>query len=149
MAEYVKKMPVVEKVFEAWTAIADGRVHLGEGQAQVESSDGTKGYTVKFDGNTFASDDNATYWRGYPGYPVIVVMMLRGDVPFDSAEAEKWKDVNWKEINTRFKNKYAEAVKFVAEERHIDLGKAYEDAQKVMKALEGIDYTIKRKLPNR
>lgn len=144
----MEKMPPREKVFEAWTALADGRVEMHDGFAEVSSSDGAKRYTVRFAGDTFSSDDNATYWRGYPGYPVIAVLMLQGRLPYDRDEALKWKDVNWKEINTRYKNNYAAAVKEVAAQKGIDLPHAEEEAEKVMQALADLHIVIKRKLPS-
>lgn len=140
-------MPPIEKVYEAWTAIADGRVDMNhDGYAEVSSSDGARHYTVRFSGNRYASDDNSTYWQGYAGYPVIAVMMLQGLLPYDSREAELWKGVEWKAVNTRFKNKYAAAVEAVAQERGIDLVKARQEAEKVMKALETLNPEIKRKI---
>ena len=136
----------IEKVYEAWTAIEDNRIELHDGYATVKSSDDTKEYTVRFLGDTYSSDDNATYWQGYPGYPVIAVMMLQGRLPFDEEEAEKWKDVNWKAINTKFRNKSAKAVESVAEERDINLQKSKKAAEKVMEALKALDIKIKRKI---
>ena len=144
-----KKMPPEEKVYEAWTAIVDGRVELHEDYATMTSSDGAKGYTIRWDGNIYVSDDNATYWRGYPGYPVLAVLMLQGKLPFDRLEAEKWKEVNWKAVNTKYKNNYAAAVKEVAAERHIDMATAEKAAAEVMTALENLDIVIKRSLPKR
>lgn len=142
----MKKMPPIEKVYEAWSAIADGRVELHNDYATVSSSDGTKKYKVRFSDNTYSSDDNATYWQGYPGYPVIAVLMLQGKLPFDKQEAEKWKDVEWKTLNTKFKNKYAEAVRSVATERNIDLHTSEKAAESVMADLRNLDIVIKRKI---
>lgn len=142
----LKKLGPLEKVYEAWTAIADGRVDLKGDAATIKSSDDSKTYTVRFDGNRYSSDDNATYWQGYPGYPVIAVLMLQGKLPFDKEEAEKWKDINWKEINTKFKNRYSEAVAAVEEERKINPEEARNAAEKVMSALSSLDIEIKRKI---
>lgn len=139
-------MPPKEKIFEAWTAIVDNRVSLHDGYAVVKSSDDSKEYTVRFSGDSYSSDDNATYWQGYPGYPVIAVLMLQGRLPFDRAEAEKWRDVNWKAVNTRFKNKYSEAVESIASERHIDLPASEQAAQTVMNSLASMNLIIKRKI---
>lgn len=65
-----KKTPV-EKVYEAWTAIADGRIKIAEGStvsegsATMSSSDHSKYYDIRWkeDGRLFYSNDNATYWR--------------------------------------------------------------------------------------
>ena len=142
----MKKIPPIEKVYEAWTALADNRVHLHEGYADVSSSDGEKAYIVRFSGNQYSSDDNATFWRGYPGYPVMAVLMLQGRLPYDSAQAELWKNINWTRINKKHKNNYKEAVEEIADERGIDMAKVSEAAQKVMTALENLPIEIKRKI---
>ena len=142
----MKKMPPIEKVYEAWTAIADGRVIMNEDYATVTSSDGTKEYTVRFSDDKYASDDNATYWQGYPGYPVLAVLMLQGKLPFDRVVAEKWKGVEWKVINTKYKNNYAIAVREVAEQRGIDMTAAHQSAEAVMDALKSLDIRIGRKV---
>lgn len=142
----MKKLPPVEKVFEAWTAIADGRVSLFEDHADVSSSDDTKQYIVRFKGNLYSSDDNATYWRGYTGYPVLAVLMLQGRLPFDKTLAEQWHNVNWKEINTRFRNNYVQATEEVARERDINLSSSYEAAEKVINTLKLLDIEVKRKI---
>lgn len=169
----MKKEVPIEKVFEAWTALADHRVIMktepahpltptGEdsapegnlketsgikaGEAQVSSSDGEKVYTVRWAGNQYSSDDNATFWQGYPGYPVIAVLMLRGILPFDEKEATLWKNINWTQQNKKFKNNYAEAVADIAKERGINLEKSYEEARKVRKILDTLPIEIKRKI---
>ena len=140
------KLPPKEKVYEAWTAIEDNRVSLHSDYAIIRSSDDSKEYKVRFDGDTYASDDNATYWRGYPGYPVLAVLMLQGRLPFNDEVASLWKDVNWKEINTRFKNRYSEAVEFVAKERNIDMALSEKAVTEVMSDLEKLQLIIKRKI---
>lgn len=140
------KQPPVEKVFEAWTALADNRVILHDDYADVSSSDGEKAYVVRFSGNQYASDDNATFWRGYPGYPVMAVLMLQGKLPYDRQEADLWKNINWTQLNKKHKNNYAEAVEEIASERGIDLKKSYEEAQKVIDAVQKLPLEIKRKI---
>lgn len=140
------KLPPIEKVFEAWTALASHRVRLYEDHADISSSDGEKGYVVRFSGNQYSSDDNATYWQGYAGYPVIAVLMLQGLLPYDRQEADLWSDINWTELNKKHRNKYAAAVAEVAADRNIDLQKSYADAERVMEALKTLPVEIKRKL---
>lgn len=144
----MKKMPPLEKIYEAWTALVDDRVKINDGQADVSSSDGEKSYVVKFSGNQYASDDNATFWRGYPGYPVIAVLMKQGKLPYDAEEANNWKNINWTRLNKSHKNNYAEAVAEVAEERGIDMQKAQETAMKVLDQLKELPLEIKRKISN-
>ncbi|MCH5242384.1 MAG: hypothetical protein J1F67_08150 [Muribaculaceae bacterium] len=142
----MKKFPPIEKVYEAWTALADHRVKMHEGYADVSSSDGEKSYVVRFSGDQYSSDDNATYWQGYPGYPVIAVLMLQGKLPYDKEESELWKNINWTQLNKSHKNKYAEAVKEVADERGINLEHSMSQAEEVMSALSQLPLVIKRKL---
>ena len=143
----MKKLPPIEKVFEAWTAIADRRIIMkNDDSAEVASSDGEKNYIVKFSGNQYSSNDNATYWQGYAGYPVIAVLMLQGKLPLDMKEAELWKGINWTELNKKHKNKYNEAVKEIADQRGINLSLSYEEATKIIDALKNLSIEIKRKI---
>lgn len=142
----MKKFPPIEKVYEAWTALADNRVTLNEGYADVSSSDGEKSYIVRFAGDRYSSDDNATYWQGYAGYPVIAVLMLQGRLPYDREEARLWKNINWTQLNKKFKNNYAKAVEEVARERGINPEKSSSEAEKVMDALKQLPLEIKRKI---
>lgn len=139
----MKKMPPIEKVYEAWTALADNRVSMHEDYAIVKSSDGEKEYTVRFSGDQYSSDDNATFWQGYPGYPVIAVLMLQGKLPYDKEEVELWKDINWTELNKKFHNKYSEAVAEIAKQRNINQEESEQAAQSVTDALSTLDIQIK------
>ena len=140
------KFPPLEKIFEAWTALADDRIKMEEGMANVSSSDREKSYKVKFSGDQYSSDDNATFWQGYPGYPVIAVLMKQGKLPYNAHEGELWKNINWTLLNKKHKNRYADAIKEIAEERGINLQRSEEEAQKVMEVLKTLPLEIKRKL---
>ena len=59
----MKKSPPIEKIYEAYSAIADMRITIEDNHAAVSSSDGSREYTVTWTDNTYASDDSATYWR--------------------------------------------------------------------------------------
>lgn len=142
----MKKMPPIEKVYEAWTALADNRVDMHDNYATVTSSDGSKEYTVRFAGHQYSSDDNATFWQGYPGYPVIAVLMLQGKLPYDKNEADLWKNINWTELNKKYRNNYAEAVAEVAKERGINLETSKQDSRSVIEALSLLSLEIKRKI---
>lgn len=142
----MKKMPPIEKVYEAWTAIADDRIEMKDGEAVVKSSDGAKSYTVRFHGDQYSSDDNATFWQGYPGYPVIAVLMLQGRLPLDRDEIKQWGDINWTELNKKHRNKYASAVEEIENERHIDPRAASTAAEEVMTRLASLPLEIKRKI---
>ncbi|HIW75268.1 MULTISPECIES: hypothetical protein [Gordonibacter] len=144
----MEKLPPLEKVYEAWSALADGRVSVcaDERRATVASSNGQKEYTVAWDadGHVYSSNDNATYWQGYAGYPVLAVLMEQGQLPLDHAAAEAFTGVNWTELNERFKRNYAAAVAHVTNERDLDATQLDASAHAVMDALAALDLTIKR-----
>lgn len=144
----MEKLPPIEKVYEALSAVADGRVTLrpDERQATVVSSNGAKAYTVAWseDGSTYSSNDNATYWQGYAGYPVIAVLMEQGRLPLDRAVADGFAHVNWTELNERCQRDYARAVRAVVDERGLDAARAQAAAQAAYDALAGLDLSVKR-----
>lgn len=59
--------PPIAKIYEAYSAIADGRVEMSDTKAYVESSDHKKCYTVRFDDHVYSSNDHATLWQHYAG----------------------------------------------------------------------------------
>ena len=103
-------MPPFEKVYEAMSAIGDGRIEMHDTDAVVSSSNGSKKYTVTWEGNRYLSDDSATYWQGYPGYPVIAVLMKQGKLPENNELCEKLKGIEWKKLNDRHRRDYAAAA---------------------------------------
>ncbi len=148
----MKETPI-EKVPEAWTAIVDGRVRIEEGsnenagKAVVSSSNGEKEYIVTWrdNGKIFTSTDPATFWQGYAGYPVLAVMMTIGKLTYDRNLAQRFEGVEWKTVNTKFRNNYAKALQHVEEERGIDPDTVATAAGKVLAQLQALDLTLKRK----
>ena len=59
------KIPPIEKIHEAYSAIVDERIKMSENEAIVMSSDLSKNYLVTWEENTYKSNDNASYWQGY------------------------------------------------------------------------------------
>lgn len=149
----MKKLPPIEKVYEAWSAIEDGRITLMDGgeQAVVASSDGAKTYRVVCqveDGKIiYRSNDKATYWQGYPGYPVIAMLMMEKQLPLDLTVAGWFAGVNWREVNMAHKSDYAAALKEVIEKKGLKKERvthARQEAQKVMDALQALDVEVGR-----
>ena len=140
----MEKLPPLEKTYEAMSAIADGRVRMAAGRAAVASSDGAKEYTVTWDGNAYTSNDNATYWQGYAGYPVIAVLMLQGKLPLDKEIAAQFSGVNWAELNKKYKRDYAKAAGEAMRVRGIDAERAAGAAERVMDGLKKLAVSIKR-----
>lgn len=160
------RMPPVEKVYEAWTSIVDGRVNFAgspvdpahvkggstlprKGEATISSSNGGKEYRITWDGDTYASTDSATYWQGYPGYPVIAVLMLQGRLSMDLDSAKLFSGVSWKRINDSHRRDYEAALEEVFEGSGLssdEVCHCKEQAAQVYGELEGMDLTIRRKL---
>lgn len=146
----MKRLPPIEKIYEALTAIADRRVQfdsdrsLAEGSAHVTASSSSKCYDVNWDLNTYSSNDNGTYWQGYPGYPVIAVLMLQGKLPYDEMLGRQLANVKWKEVIHRHGNNYREAVSEVLHSRAIDSRTAGAIVQNVFSELERLPIAISR-----
>ena len=140
----MKKFPPIEKILEAYTAIADNHVKLENDQALVTSSNETKTYTVTFHDNTYTSNDNASYWQGYLGYPGIVVLMLQGKLPYDKELAQQFAGVDWNKINQEYKRNYAQAADAVMTAKGIDKKKAETELHHVYNALKQLPIIVKR-----
>jgi hypothetical protein len=113
------KMPPKAKVYEALSAFVDGRVTLLDAcEAAVTSSSGDKTYTVRWsdDATRIVANDNASFYQGYIGYPIIAVLIRFGKLDADLGLAEKLKGISWKKLNDRFKRDYDKAVEYVLAE---------------------------------
>ena len=113
------KMPPIAKVYEALSALEDGRVRILEpGRAEVVSSSGDKIYSVEWseDGRRINSNDNASTWQGYTGYPIIAVLLATSRISCNPVVARPLAGVPWHELNERFKRDYAAAVESVLQE---------------------------------
>ncbi|HKV54194.1 MAG TPA: hypothetical protein VJN94_06075 [Candidatus Binataceae bacterium] len=135
------KMPPIVKIYEAIGAIGDGRVTLEDDHhASVCSSDGSKTYQVEIsaDGRGISSNDNASYWQGYLGYPAIAVILMRGLYRVRDDVIEALSGIEWKELNRRFRNDYERTIREVmqrAEARGLDTGAIATEVEAVLRAL--------------
>lgn len=112
-------MPPLAKVYEALSAVADGRVRiLSETSAEVLSSERDKTYTVKWsrDWRSVTSNDNATRWQGYIGYPIIAALLVAGRIAYDKRLGATLAGVPWHALNKQHKRDYAAAVEHVLRE---------------------------------
>ncbi|MDF2655571.1 MAG: hypothetical protein K0R19_2045 [Bacillota bacterium] len=146
------KLPPIEKIYEAYSAIADRRIAINEDHAVVISSSGSKEYTVSWNGSTYASNDNGTYWQGYPGYPVIAVLMQQKKLPLDLNIASNFAGVNWTELNTRYKRDYSKAAATVMDSLQCS-GDEKEQIQaevlRVYESMKLLDIQVKRGSSNK
>jgi hypothetical protein len=142
------KIPPPIKVYEALGAIGDGRVRTidnddAAGAWDVVSSEGAKTYRVELsaDGREISSNDNASYWQGYLGYPAIAVLLARGTLHASAKATRALAGIPWKELNRRFKNDYARTTAEVArivEERGGDFEAIRAEAIAILDALAAL-----------
>ncbi len=140
-------IPPIEKIHEAFSAIADGRVKMASDHALVSSSDYRKEYTVSWQDNTYSSNDNASYFQGYMGYPVIAVLMLQKKIDYSATVAEHFKGINWKELNTQYKNQYAKAVRVILNDisgKGIDVQEIESEVNGIYEQIKTLDIIYKR-----
>lgn len=143
----MNKFPPIEKIYEAYTAIVDDRVIMDNNTAKIFSSDKNKEYTVTWNNNIYSSNDNASYWQGYAGYPIIAIFMLQGKLSFDSSIAELFKKINWTELNTKYKNKYSKAVDEIINKLNdsgVNSEIIFDEVNKVYEELKILDVKYKR-----
>jgi len=96
-------------VYEALTAIADKRYELvSDTELKLFSSSRGKFYTVTYDPSTdqIMSNDNTAYYTHSISYPMITLLMLRGDLAYDSDLLGPLSNIVWKDIMTKHKNDY-------------------------------------------
>lgn len=117
---------------------------LGENEAHVRSSDAAKEYIVTWDGDIYTSTDNATYWQGYAGYPVLAVRLLQGRLPLDRALAEQFSGIDWHALNERHKRDYAAAAHVAMEQNGISAEAAQAEVRRVLMALEELPVVLRR-----
>lgn len=140
----MNKLPPIEKIYEAYSAIADQRVVLKQDHGEVFSSDHSKCYTVSFDEDTYSSNDNASYWQGYAGYPVIAVLFLQGRLPFNPQTADLFKEIPWNSLNKEYKRDYSKAVESVMTQRNMDTEAIRKETEAVYQAMKQLPITMKR-----
>ncbi len=142
----MEKLPPIVKIYEAYTCIADNRIEISENEAIVSSSDGKKKYTVKWKENEYASNDNATFWQGYPGYPILAILMLQNKLNYNKEIADLFKGVNWHTLNEKFKRNYDVAIKEVLNKIDYDSNLIKAEVEKTYEEIKCLNITIKRKI---
>lgn len=137
--------PHISKIYEALTAIADHRYELvSDTELKLYSSSRGKYYTVTYDPKTsqIMSNDNTAYFTHSISYPMITLLMLRGDLTYDKALLGPLSKIVWKDIMTKYKNNYDAGISEVLinlKNQNIDtdslqsqIAKIYEKASKLV-----------------
>jgi len=132
------------KVYEALGSLADGRVEVSGNSAKVYSSSGNKYYDVIYDPatNAITSNDNASYYVGYLGYPSICLLLALGVVDHDDKLGKYLKGFMWKDINQKFKNDFGKTQAYIDEQivakHQIDLDEFHASLQKILDEVNGL-----------
>ena len=142
MSAIAWKMPPLVKVYEAMGALGDGRVEMkGTWGALVTSSEGNKTYQVEISGDfrQISSNDNASYWQGYLGYPAVAALLQLGLYRAPANVIDALAGIAWKQINRRLRNDYAKTIKEVdriIEQNGHDPDAVRAEAEAIMDALK-------------
>ncbi len=115
-----KKLPPLEKIAEAYSVLADHRIEAIDAHTfLVTSSNGEKQYKVVCNDNHYRSNDSATKFVRYAGYPVLAVLMYQKRLPVPEQYLSVLKGINWNAINKKYKRDYAAALDAALEEKQI------------------------------
>jgi|LAHS01.1.fsa_nt_gb hypothetical protein len=140
----MKEIPI-SKVDEALSALADSRIsQVDESTWKVVSSDHSKAYTVIQEQDTYSSNDNATVWQHYAGYPIIAVLFYEKRIPFDPSLLGYFKAIPWKVLNTKYKNNYDLSIQEAFQSLDEPTRQAIQaETERLKKAVESLPLTIK------
>lgn len=140
------KLPPIEKIPEAYTAIEDERITLNNTEAIVKSSNGEKEYLIKWKDNVYYSNDSATYWQSYPGYPVISVLMMQEKLSYNKETAKYFKNIDWNKLNKETKRDYKKSVEIILEKvSEEEKEKIYKELDKVYKEIKNLSIELTKK----
>ena len=114
------KLPPKEKIYEAFSVIADERFEIkADGKASITSSAGDKHYSVTWSVEndehkiSISSNDNASRWQGYTGYPIIALLMVINKINYNKTIIEYFKGIPWNKMNKAYKNNYSLVVEII------------------------------------
>ncbi len=105
-------------IYEALSAIADNRLEMtSENTAKCTSTSRGKFYTIEYDpkSKSIMSNDNMAYYRDEVSYPMVAILLARGDIAFNFEILQHFKGIKWKDINQKNKNDFMKSVKEVLE----------------------------------
>lgn len=140
------KLPPKIKIYEALGCIADKRIKINGNEAKIFSSSRGKFYSVRYDGeNKIMSNDNASYWMGYLGYPSITFLMLNGKIKYCQKFAGALKDIKWKDINVKFKNDYGKTEIYISEKiikRGFDISELRDEIDNIFEQIKALNLKL-------
>ena len=96
--------------------------------------------------NDYSSTDNASYWQGYPGYPIIAVLMKQKKLPFCHNFINHFANINWRDLNNKYKRDYDKAIEEVLKNMQFDINIIIEETKKTYEILKNMEINIKKKI---
>jgi 3-methyladenine DNA glycosylase AlkD len=139
----MEKLPPIEKLPEAFSVLADKRITMYQGYAKIISSNQEKIYTVKFSENNYSSNDSATYWQGYAGYPILAVLMKQGLLTVNTDIINLFKNIDWNSLNNTHKRDYTKALAEVTA-KFENSDNIYKELSNLYEQFKLLDINIKR-----
>lgn len=143
------KIPPKSKIYEALSVIADKRIKMEQHTAKIKSSTKEKEYAVEWKDNQISSNDNASIWQKYPGYPILAVWMQKKILVFDQEIANYFKEINWHDLNKKNKRDYDKSVNDVLNKlvvKGIDTEYIEEQVDQIYDQICKLDFEIVRKI---
>lgn len=135
------KLPPLIKIYEALGCIADNRIDVNGDEAKVYSSSRGKYYEVKYfpQKNAISSNDNASYYMDYLGYPAVAYLLKMGKLSYSPSLAQAFLDVKWKDLNVKFRNDFFKTQEYVlhaAEEKGFSRMELVNEAENIFAQLK-------------
>lgn len=166
MEDIYWELPPEFKVYEALGALADNRIELVNKnekltlednpskekvvvendeniiEARQFSSTKNKFYTIKYNPATsqIMTNDNATWFVGYLGYPALSLLLYIGSINFNKDILPYFKNIPFKEINQKNKNVFSKT--------QLEINKILEDKGLSTKLIETEVSSIFNQLAN-
>lgn len=149
----IYKLPHINKIYEALTAIADERIWIISQTtdllwvetvtASVQTSSRDKSYTVSYQPATsqIMSNDNSAYRQDEISYPMIALLIILWQLTRDDTQITKLANIHRKAINTQYKNNRDQSTLHVLnqlEKSWIELDPLEHYAQQIYKQLQSI-----------
>ena len=88
------KIPMIEKLYEAYSALADGRVKFIDNLVYVDSSNYAKTYTIEKTDGTYISNDNMSFFKQTIGYPILAIMMIEEKLNYNKDIIKYFKNID-------------------------------------------------------
>ncbi len=112
--------------------------------AHIHSSSRNKFYTVTYASKNkeIMSNDNATWFVGYLGYPASSLLLYLGEIKYDKSILPFLDEIPWKDINQKNKNDFGKTqadVEAIYTSKGGDVKILTKEIDKIYKQLENLD----------